>query len=1018
MKRNLWGVLCVVLLSMPLYAQDLPPALIIIPDPARPQITQPMSVSRVAVDVKVSGCLAETSMTMTFANPSKRALAGDLYFPLPEGATVSGYALDINGNMVDGVVVEKEKGRQVFEKIVRQGIDPGLVEYTKGNTFKTRVFPVPARGSRIVRVSYVSELLSRDGTPAYQLPLRYREKVGEFYLRVEVVKTEVKPEIRSGGLDSFQFEKWRDSYLAETTLKDQVLNQDLVIAFPDVERRAVALESNENGNTYFVIHDEPQAPKEEPATVPSRIELLWDASGSRDTANRAKEISLLRAYFSGTAPGSPASIKDQSVTVNLVLFRNEREAPRSFEILHGNSDALIEALETAPYDGGTQYGCVSPSAGEPLPDFYLLFSDGIGNFGESEPGHFERPVYAFSADSEAAHPALRYLAAQTGGSYFNLSRLETEAVIGSIGRTCFSLLSAEVKDAEIAEVLPGFRCPVTGRITVTGKLLSDRADIILHYGSGSQTMQLKTYSLSKADAVTGDLLRKFWAQKKLDELMMRPEDNEEEIVETGRLHGLVTPGTSLIVLDNLEQYVEHEIRPPATLPDMRRAYDERMAEKDKDKREKTESKIERILVLWKERVQWWEKQFKYPKNFVFDTPPPERSAGDRNEGDGSSRSPFLTASPAMVQAMPPLAAEAPPPMEASPSPGASSSAEAAESMQGPAPEADANLATAEIELKPWDPETPYLDAIKKASTQSKYSAYLEQKREFGKSPAFYLDCADYFREEGDAALSLRMLSNIAEMELENAALLRVLAHRLAQWDLLDPSIRLFEAVLKLRGEEPQSYRDLALVLARRAEAHGLEKQKSPSVAADFTRAIELLYHVVLNRWDRFEEIELTALLELNRIIPLAKQAGVTGIPVDERLIQRLDLDIRIVMTWDADLTDLDLWVTEPSGEKAMYNHPLTTIGGKVSRDFTQGYGPEEYLLRRAMPGPYKIETNFFGSSAQALIGAVTLQVDVFTHYGRPNEERQSVTLRLKDSKETISVAEIRFLPEKAKKTWK
>jgi len=339
-------------------------------------------------------------------------------------------------------------------------------------------------------------------------------------------------------------------------------------------------------------------------------------------------------------------------------------------------------------------------------------------------------------------------------------------------------------------------------------------------------------------------------------------------------------------------------------------------------------------------------------------------------------------------------------------------------MQAPVPEADANLAAPEIELKPWNPETPYLDAIKIAPAQSKYSAYLEQKREFGNSPAFYLDCADYFREEQDASLSLRMLSNIAEMELENAALLRVLAHRLAQWDLLDPSIRLFEAVLKLRGEEPQSYRDLALVLARRAETQSSEKLKSPSAAGDFSRAIELLYHVVLNRWDRFEEIELTALLELNRIIPLAKQAGVTDIAVDERLIKRLDLDIRIVMTWDADLTDLDLWITEPSGEKAMYNHPLTTIGGKVSRDFTQGYGPEEYLLRRAMPGLYKIETNFFGSSAQALIGAVTLQVDVFTHYGRPNEERQSVTLRLKDSKETISVAEIRFLPEKAKKTWK
>ena len=55
------------------------------------------------------------------------------------------------------------------------------------------------------------------------------------------------------------------------------------------------------------------------------------------------------------------------------------------------------------------------------------------------------------------------------------------------------------------------------------------------------------------------------------------------------------------------------------------------------------------------------------------------------------------------------------------------------------------------------------------------------------------------------------------------------------------------------------------------------------------------------------------------------------------------------MTWHADNTDIDLWVTEPSGEKAFYQHNRTTIGGLVSRDFTQGYGPEEYMVRAIAP---------------------------------------------------------------------
>ena len=80
---------------------------------------------------------------------------------------------------------------------------------------------------------------------------------------------------------------------------------------------------------------------------------------------------------------------------------------------------------------------------------------------------------------------------------------------------------------------------------------------------------------------------------------------------------------------------------------------------------------------------------------------------------------------------------------------------------------------------------------------------------------------------------------------------------------------------------------------------------------------------------------------------LELHAGVSSLPVDPRLVKLLDVDVRIILTWDADLTDIDLHVVEPSGETAFYGHNRTVIGGLVSRDFTQGYGPEEYAVRRA-----------------------------------------------------------------------
>ena len=312
-----------------------------------------------------------------------------------------------------------------------------------------------------------------------------------------------------------------------------------------------------------------------------------------------------------------------------------------------------------------------------------------------------------------------------------------------------------------------------------------------------------------------------------------------------------------------------------------------------------------------------------------------------------------------------------------------------------------------VALREWDPDTPYLRELQATKGEERYRRYLALRAEWGGSPAYFLDCSDLFRRGGQAELALRVLSTLAELELEEPALLRVLAHRLAQLDELDAAIAAFEEVLALRPEEPQSTRDLALVLERRARAAAA--RRNPEAARrDYRRALELLARTVMGTWDRFDGIEVIALVELNHALHAARALGVEDLPVDKRLVKHLDMDVRIVMTWDADLTDMDLHLIEPSGEEAYYSHNRTTIGGMVSRDFTRGYGPEVYSLRRAMRGTYEVQTKFFGSSAAKLIGAVTLQVDVYTNYGRHNERRRSMTLRLAESKDTFTVGEIEF----------
>ena len=143
--------------------------------------------------MRIFGSVAETTTTMTFTNPTARAMEGDLYFPLPEGATISGYALDINGVMVDGVAVEKHEARRVFEEVVRQGIDPGLVQWTAGQQLPDPGVSHPGQRQPHGAGEYVTELIGGKEAPAYHLPLKFKDKIREFSLRVEVVKPAAPP---------------------------------------------------------------------------------------------------------------------------------------------------------------------------------------------------------------------------------------------------------------------------------------------------------------------------------------------------------------------------------------------------------------------------------------------------------------------------------------------------------------------------------------------------------------------------------------------------------------------------------------------------------------------------------------------------------------------------------------------------------------------------------------------------------------------------------------------------------
>jgi uncharacterized protein YfaP (DUF2135 family) len=93
---------------------------------------------------------------------------------------------------------------------------------------------------------------------------------------------------------------------------------------------------------------------------------------------------------------------------------------------------------------------------------------------------------------------------------------------------------------------------------------------------------------------------------------------------------------------------------------------------------------------------------------------------------------------------------------------------------------------------------------------------------------------------------------------------------------------------------------------------------------------------------------------------------------------------------------------------AIYNHPRTYQGGRMSRDFTGGYGPEEFMLRDPKAGTYSVKINYYGDSRQTALGPVTVQVRLITGFGTPQHKEQRLTVRLTDEKEALDIGSIKI----------
>jgi tetratricopeptide (TPR) repeat protein len=956
----------------------------------------PVRLESVDLRTEVIGHAVQTRVELVFRNPNDRALEGELQFPLRDGQVVTGFALDLNGELRPAVPVDKARGQQVFEDITRARVDPALLEKTQGNNYKLRVYPLPAQGTRRV-VLNLSQTLdsvvargSGKATSTLVLPLQFADKLQRLDVEVLVADTAATAiDVQAPGLGAQAVARRQQGRWAQFSLHQTEVTaaKSLSLRLPAPTSVATGTETVA-GNTYFYA-DVPVTPSAAPRAAPQRIALLWDASGSGASRDHVREFALLDQYFRGL----------RNVEVTLQAGRDVADAPQRFTVKDGRWDSLRQALEKMPYDGASNAAAFVAPAGH---DLALLFSDGLFNWSATgvPATKGSTPLYALSANTGVDAPRLRDLAESVGGEWLDLTSLSSEQAAKALHTRKARLVGLSSVSAR--DLVTSTPFASAGHLAIAGVLTApaatvelsferpdgriERHQVVVKHRTASElpaTIQGKS-SMPRQEGAFPVAQR--WASLRVAALEADTEAHRGEIRRLGKSFGLVTGETSLIVLDLVADYVRYEIEPPASL---RAEYERLMAAGQQQLQRARSNNIERVAKRFAEQVVWWNKSF--PK----DTPDQQRTpkTEGRVMGGSALQRNETTARPAPTGATPAMASPpAPAPMAAAMADRSreSMSQETEKRKSGPGNGGNAPAPTA-IRLTPWQPNSPYARRLREATPETVYQRYLDERPDFTQSTAFYLDSADVLFEKKQPELALRVLSNLAEMNLENRHILRVLGYRLLQAKQARLAIPVFRTVQRLSPNEPQSYRDL-----------GLAHQE----AGQWQDATDQLWQVVSRQWDgRFPDIDLTALAELNATVERATRAGspVRTEAYDARLLRNLPLDLRITLAWDADNTDIDLWVIDPNGEKTYYGHHQSHQGGRISHDVTGGYGPEEFSLRHAKPGKYTVQAQFYGHRQQVVAPATTLMMRLTTGFGRPDQKDELVTLRLAGQSELVTV---------------
>jgi predicted Zn-dependent protease len=489
--------------------------------------------------------------------------------------------MDVNGEMVEADVVEKQRAREIYEEIMRERRDPGLLEWTGGNVFKARVWPIFAHSSKRVRITYtqVLPLVGNKYRYSYGLQSEMLQKNPLKELSINFtcssaapLKTVTCPTHTVREQHTEHFAKLEFAAQEHTPTKDF----EAVVELADNAPEVAVVPHKRGSDGYFLVQVTPPAPAAAERELlgeagPLNVVLLCDTSASMDPAQRNTQLSVTTAILEALTPADTFNLAACDVSPEWAF-----ETPQSAtaDNVRSARNRLVGRASLGWTDLDKAFAAALKQVGPTGHVIYL--GDGIVTTGDASPQGFAERLKALyaAADSQAAchavalgsafePPVLKAVGGLGGGSVRRVTADQGPVAValellGEITKPPVRDVKVEFRGWKTAKVypevlpnlVPGTQQVLIGRYLPEGQ--DQRGEVVVTGVRDGKPVQFAA-KVTLKDAEQGNsFLPRLWARMHLDTLLEKPPTDlvKDEVIGLSEEFHIMTPYTSFLVLES------------------------------------------------------------------------------------------------------------------------------------------------------------------------------------------------------------------------------------------------------------------------------------------------------------------------------------------------------------------------------------------------------------------------------------------------------------------------------------